>query len=115
MHKRLGAEGLELFLDYCRHANGLLLADRVVAGGASETEALYVFPHLSFEEYLAALHLLQIEGSGIKEAVTRAGDPNWREVIRFLGEYLCHDEQGGNPYLAKALLDALCPASEDAD
>jgi hypothetical protein len=49
MHKRLGAEGLELFLEYCRHANGLLLADRVVASGASETEALYVFPHLSFE------------------------------------------------------------------
>jgi formylglycine-generating enzyme required for sulfatase activity len=110
MHKRLGAEGLEIFLDYCRHANGLLLADRVVSGRDSETEALYVFPHLSFEEYLAALHLLQTEGSGIKEAVTRAGDPAWREVIRFLGEYLCHDEQGGNPYLAKALLDALCPA-----
>jgi len=39
------------FLDYCQHANGLLLAQGTVAtvtDGAPE--AVYAFPHLSFEE-----------------------------------------------------------------
>ncbi len=114
MHKWLGAAGLDVFLNYCRHTNGLLLTERVVEQ-AGTTEALYVFPHLSFEEYLAALYLLQQPEGGITEAVDRAGDPAWWEVARFYGEYLCHDDQGANRHLAKALLEKLCPPRKPAD
>ena len=115
MHKWLGAAGLEVFLDYCRHTNGLLLTERVVEQAEGTTEALYVFPHLSFEEYLAALYLLQQPEGGIKETVERAGDPAWWEVARFYGEYLCHDDQGANRHLAKALLEKLCPSNKPVD
>lgn len=109
MRKWLGPVGLEVFLDYCRHTNGLLLTERVVQQAEGVTETLYVFPHLSFEEYLAALHLLQQTAMGIKETVERAGDPAWWEVARFYGEYFCHDDQGANRAQAKELLEQLCP------
>ncbi len=114
MRRWLGSEGAEIFLDYCRHTNGLLLVDQIVAGEAAEPEIRYVFPHLSFEEYLAALYLLQ-QPKGLGEIVALTGDPAWWEVARFYGEYLCHDEQGGNPYLAKTLLAELCPDRERRD
>lgn len=114
MRRWLGSEGAEIFLDYCRHTNGLLLVDQIVAGEAAEPAIRYVFPHLSFEEYLAALYLLQ-QPKGLGEIVALTGDPAWWEVARFYGEYLCHDEQGGNPYLAKTLLAELCPDREPPD
>ncbi|MEI2780994.1 MAG: hypothetical protein V9H25_06910 [Candidatus Competibacter sp.] len=108
MRRWLGSDGADIFLDYCRHTNGLLLVDQVVAGEAAEPAIRYVFPHLSFEEYLAALYLLQ-QPKGLGEIVALTGDPAWWEVARFYGEHLCHDEQGGNPYLAKTLLAELHP------
>ena len=114
MRRWLGSEGAETFLDYCRHTNGLLLVDQIVAGEMAEPAIRYVFPHLSFEEYLAALYLLQ-QPKGLGEVVALTGDPAWWEVARFYGEYLCHDEQGGNPYLAKTLLAELCPDRERRD
>ncbi len=108
MRRWLGPDGAEIFLDYCRHTNGLLLVDQIVAGEAAEPAIRYVFPHLSFEEYLAALYLLQ-QPKGLGDVVALTGDPAWWEVARFYGEHLCHDEQGGNPYLAKTLLAELCP------
>ncbi len=114
MRRWLGSDGTDVFLDYCRHTNGLLLVDQVVAGEAAEPAIRYVFPHLSFEEYLAALYLLQ-QPKGLGEIVALTGDPAWWEVARFYGEHLCHDEQGGNPYLAKTLLAELCPDRELRD
>lgn len=114
MRRWLGSEGAEIFLDYCRHTNGLLLVDQIVAGEAAEPAIRYVFPHLSFEEYLAALYLLQ-QPKGLGEIVALTGDPAWWEVARFYGEHLCHDEQGGNPYLAKTLLAELCPDRQPQD
>ncbi|MDS4032167.1 MAG: SUMF1/EgtB/PvdO family nonheme iron enzyme [Candidatus Contendobacter sp.] len=116
MRRWLGSDGTDVFLDYCRHTNGLLLVDQVVPGEAAEPAIRYVFPHLSFEEYLAALYLLQ-QPKGLGEIVVLTGDPAWWEVARFYGEHLCHDEQGGNPYLAKTLLAELCPdrAPRDRD
>ena len=108
MRRWLGSEGAETFLDYCRHTNGLLLVDQIVAGEMAEPAIRYVFPHLSFEEYLAALCLLQ-QPKGLGDVVALTGDPAWWEVARFYGEHLRHDEQGGNPYLAKTLLAELCP------
>ncbi len=110
------------FLDYCQHANGLLLAQGTVAtvtDGAAE--AVYAFPHLSFEEYLAARHLRRLRLPGItftRHAAELAGEPNWREVVRFLGEYLCHDKEGGDIVYAQDLLTRLCPVRQptnDAD
>ncbi len=114
MRRWLGSDGTDVFLDYCRHTNGLLLVDQVVAGEAAEPTIRYVFPHLSFEEYLAALYLLQ-QPKGLGEIVALTGDPAWWEVARFYGEHLCHDEQGGNPYLAKTLLAELCPDRQPRD
>jgi hypothetical protein len=42
MYKWLGPQGLEVFLDYCRHANGLLLTERVVQLEEGVTDAWYV-------------------------------------------------------------------------
>jgi len=75
-------------------------------------EPVYAFPHLSFEEYLAARHLrrLRVEHSSFtRKAAELASEPAWREVVRFLGEYLCHDKEGGDIVYAKDLLEQLCP------
>ncbi|MDG4598107.1 MAG: SUMF1/EgtB/PvdO family nonheme iron enzyme [Candidatus Contendobacter sp.] len=109
MCRELGPQGAEIFLDYCRHTNGLLLVDQIVAREAAEPAIRYVFPHLSFEEYLAALYLLQKPDGGLGEVVKLAGDPAWWEVARFYGEHQCHDEYSANRYLAKTLLAELCP------
>ncbi|MCC9000826.1 MAG: SUMF1/EgtB/PvdO family nonheme iron enzyme [Candidatus Contendobacter sp.] len=119
MDKWLGEQGAKIFLEYCRHTNGLLLAERVVERQDGVTEVLYVFPHLTFEEYLAALYLLQPREpgvqSGMEEAVERAGDAAWWDAIRFYGEHLCHDERDARPYDAKDLLEKLCPLQVPLD
>lgn len=115
MCRELGPQGAEIFLDYCRHTNGLLLVDQIIAREAAEPAIRYVFPHLSFEEYLAALYLLQKPDGGLGEVVKLAGDPGWWEVARFYGEHQCHDEYSANRYLAKTLLMELCPNREPQD
>lgn len=126
MHKWLekdgNSEGLEEFIRYCRHANGLLLTERVeVDQDEGVSKAWYVFPHLTFQEYLAAMHWVdQFTAqddlkNGLKQAVERAGDPAWWEVSRFLGEHFCHDEYSSNQIFAKALLEKLCPVAHPKD
>ena len=112
------AAAVQPFLEHCRHANGLLLLDAVQVKGAKTIET-YRFPHLSFQEYLAALHFSQLDDDGgIDAAVEKAGDAAWWEVARFFGEYLCHDEKATpRPRDLAALLDGLCPETlldEDA-
>jgi formylglycine-generating enzyme required for sulfatase activity len=118
LHDYLGKEGLQRFLAYCQHANGLLLAEGMVqpagAPPGAPLERVYAFPDLSFEEYLAALYLRQLE---VSFAAELAGDPAWREVVRFLGESWCFGREV-NIGMAQALLDALCPEQppvNDAD
>jgi formylglycine-generating enzyme required for sulfatase activity len=112
LYRELGDAGLRVFLDYCHRANGLLLAEGVVRridlAPESAPEPVYSFPHLHFEEYLAARHLAQLPDFE-RRAAGLAGDPTWREVILFLGEYLYFDEAGSNPRQAGNLLQALCP------
>ena len=103
---------VEIFLDYCHHANGLVLYQGTFATAADGVpEPIYAFPHLTFEEYLAARHLKRVkaEGSFTRKAAELAGEPAWREVVRFLGEYLCHDRDGADIDQAHALLARLCP------
>ena len=115
LHDYLGEQGLQRFLAYCQHANGLLLAEgKVQLPDAPQGRPVYAFPHLSFEEYLAALYLRQLE---VSFAAELAGDPAWREVVRFLGESWCFGREV-NIGMAQALLDALCPEQlpvNDAD
>ena len=117
-HFRKSNEAVGVFLDYCRHANGLLLAQGAVTTVEDgEPERIYAFPHLSFEEYMAARHLRRLRGGCTSKAAELAGDSAWREVVRFLGEYLCHDRDGDID-LALALLKRLCPEdtpTSDAD
>ena len=115
MHKWLQAEGLDVFVEYCRHANGLLLTERVTEADEGVTNAWFVFPHLTFQEYLAAMYLVDQSVDGLKEAVQRAGDPAWWEVARFYGEHLCHDEYSSNQIFAKDFLERLCPVAPPAD
>ncbi|MFQ5614652.1 MAG: NACHT domain-containing protein, partial [Anaerolineae bacterium] len=111
MHRYLGDDGLRAFIDYCQSANGLLLAQGLVRPPEAPPDAppvpIYTFPHLTFEEYLAARHLQRLKNF-TGRAAGLAGDPAWREVILFLGEYLCFDEAGDIDH-AQALLDKLCP------
>ena len=107
--------GVRLFLDYCRHANGLLLAAGVVQPAHvppdAPVEAVYAFPHLSFLEYLAACHLRSLRSI---EARDRAGNPAWREVLRFLGQSLCYG-RGDDLDRARILLEQLCPERQPRD
>jgi formylglycine-generating enzyme required for sulfatase activity len=121
MHRYLGGEGLRVFLDYCQSANGLLLAQGVVNAADAPPDSppipVYSFPHLTFQEYLAARHLRRLKNF-TRQAAKLAGDPVWREVILFLGETLCFDEDAGDTDLAQVLLDKLCPEKkplEDTD
>jgi len=103
------------FLEHCRHANGLLLLDAVEQKNGKTLET-YRFPHLSFQEYLAALQFNALDDGGIEEAAQRAGDPAWWEVVRFFGEYLCYDETAKpRPRDINALLEGLCPDAEADD
>jgi len=108
-----GAAAVEPFLAHCRHANGLLLLDAVEVKGHKSLET-YRFPHLSFQEYLAALHFNKLDADGedgIEIAAAQAGDPAWWEVVRFFGEYLCYDETANTkPRELNALLEGLCPS-----
>jgi formylglycine-generating enzyme required for sulfatase activity len=80
------------FLEYCQSANGLLMLQGTVSGrgaGNAPARRVYVFPHLTFEEYLAARHLGE---AGIEEKacdLLRQAFDRWREVFMLLGEHLC--------------------------
>ena len=63
---------------------------------------------MSFEEYLAACYLQEMP-KGMVPAAQLAGDPAWREVVRFLGESLCFGRRV-SLYQAQELLECLCSA-----
>jgi formylglycine-generating enzyme required for sulfatase activity/energy-coupling factor transporter ATP-binding protein EcfA2 len=107
MNRYLGEEMRRLFVDYCKDNNGLLMRERRMAGQDRIVMTRYTFPHETFLEYLAALHLLhRPEIESLKQAVELAGNQDWREVIRFYGEQLCLDSEA-KPSQAKNLLNKL--------
>ncbi len=118
MYRYLAEEGMGVFLDYCQSANGLLLAQGVVNPADAPPDSppipVYSFPHLTFQEYLAARHLRRVKNF-TRHAAKLAEDPAWREVILFLGETLCFDEDAGDTDLAQVLLDKLCPGKRPSD
>lgn len=108
MERFLKAPGMEIFLAYCARSNGLLLEEGQLRLEDGSDDTAYAFPHLSFEEYLAARHLEEDVDRYAQRAAELAGNPAWREVVFFLGEMFCHGGRS-NALRAARLLDALCP------
>lgn len=84
---------VKLFLDYCQSSNGLLMLQGTVSvAGAPEgtpPRRVYAFPHLTFEEYLAARHLVIRTNFGKTTRELVVHSDRWREVVLLMGEHLC--------------------------
>ena len=84
---------VEIFLDYCQSSNGLLLLQGTVsvpdAPAGTPPRRVYAFPHLTFEEYLAARYLVVRPnfGKATRDLVQKSD--RWREVVLLMGEHLC--------------------------
>jgi formylglycine-generating enzyme required for sulfatase activity len=108
---------VQIFLDYCRSSNGLLmLQGSVIPAGAPEGSPprnVYAFPHLTFEEYLAARYLVRPNFGKTTFELVQKSD-RWREVVLLLGEYLCFF-QGGDQERMEILLNAFIPKNIPVD
>lgn len=118
---REGKAGLDLkplrLCEYLRDRVGILYQ----RGGTNEMDAVYTFPHRSFQEYLAAAYLRRDE----KALYDRHGDyeewhevaahlgktdpDRWREVVILAGGIKAQKEPGQ----VWSLLDSLYPADND--
>ena len=80
---------VDAFLEYCEQSNGLLMLQGVVTTAkGNHTRKVYTFPHLTFEEYLAARYLDGEGGEKLRNLLDNAFD-RWREVAVLLAEHLC--------------------------
>ena len=118
---REGKTGLDLkplrLCEYLRDRVGILYQ----RGGANEMDAVYTFPHRSFQEYLAAAYLRREEPALFEhhddyeewhEVAAHLGktDPDrWREVVVLAGGIKAQKEPGQ----VWSLLDSLHPADTD--
>ncbi|MDD5392878.1 MAG: SUMF1/EgtB/PvdO family nonheme iron enzyme [Thiothrix sp.] len=103
--------------EYLRDRVGILYQ----RGGANEMDAVYTFPHRSFQEYLAAAYLRREEPALFEhhddyeewhEVAAHLGktDPDrWREVVVLAGGIKAQKEPGQ----VWSLLDSLHPADND--
>lgn len=101
---------VQTFLDYCQSSNGLLMLQGSVvpadAPAGSLPRRVYAFPHLTFEEYLAARYLIRPNFGKTTFDLVQKSD-RWREVVMLLGEYLCFAQ--GDQERMETLLNALTP------
>ncbi len=108
---------VQTFLDYCESANGLLMLQGIAplpdAPPDSPPRQVYAFPHLTFEEYLAARFLMRRSNTGreVRAHLDRSSD-RWREVVMLLGEHVCFKE--GDFERMDAVVNALSPAASPA-
>ena len=79
---------VEIFLKYCESTNGLLMQQGTLAAPGRPSRKVYAFPHLTFEEYLAARYLANEDPDELAYPLAGASD-RWREAIKLLGEHLC--------------------------
>ena len=102
---------VDTFLDYCQSSNGLLMLQGTISTPGKPPRKVYAFPHLTFEEYLAARYLADSDPEEYALELIGKSD-RWREAIKLLGEHLCF----GSPQRPQmsALLDALSGEVEGA-
>jgi len=112
---------VQIFLDYCQSANGLLMLQGSIAPAdavpGTPPRRVYAFPHLTFEEYLAARYLVRPNFGKMTRDLVQRSD-RWREVVMLLGEHLCFAQ--GDQERMETLLNALTPeklpaSSEQSD
>lgn len=108
---------VQTFLDYAEGANGLLMyygrAPLPDAPADAPLRRVYVFPHLTFEEYLAGRYLERLSNMGRKVREHLDRSDRWREPVLMLGEYLCFDR--GDFEKLDALLNRLVPRTPPAE
>ena len=115
LHAAFGqADKVQNFLEYCEGANGLLMLQGVAPLPGAPSDArprkVYAFPHLTFQEYLASRHLLNLGNLGQSVRSHIARGERWREVMMFLGEHILFRE--GDFERMDCVLQALAPRTE---
>ncbi|GMV35368.1 MAG: hypothetical protein AMXMBFR60_31970 [Chloroflexota bacterium] len=107
-------EKVQTFMDYCESANGLLMLQGVAPLPDAPPDApprrVYAFPHLTFEEYLAARYLRRMKTLGQKTLDHLTRSDRWREVVMLLGEHICFRE--GDYELMDSIIHALAPEDD---
>lgn len=109
--KHLGSrEKAHLFLNYTEQRAHLLI------GRGGQTEWQYTFPHRTFQEYLAARHLLSQADLGEQAGrLAELGD-YWRTVLLLAAEELVHNGGPAGPNtLLRELRDILPSAQPSPD
>jgi formylglycine-generating enzyme required for sulfatase activity len=82
-------EKIDIFLEYCKNANGLLmLRGTVTLAGSRVRRNEYTFPHLTFEEFLASRHLKNLDTEEVRALLDESHD-RWRESVKFMAELYC--------------------------
>ncbi|MEV6690175.1 hypothetical protein AB0M35_01680 [Micromonospora sp. NPDC051196] len=90
-------EMLESLLRAMRDEVGLL---------ASSAPGAYRFSHQTFQEFLAAQHLISRSDGGAGAILEHLGDPRWQEPILMLIALVNWQQKSKMPELVRALLDA---------
>jgi formylglycine-generating enzyme required for sulfatase activity len=105
------AEKVQIFINYCESANGLLqfqgIAPLPGAPPDSPLRRIYTFPHLTFQEYLSARYVRRLPNLGDSVRAHLNRSDRWREVVLLLGEHICFKE--GDWGLMDSVLHALVP------
>ncbi len=106
---------VDVFLEYCKNANGLLMLRGVVTlAGSNVARNEYVFPHPTFEEFLASRHLRNLDPEDVRLLLDTSYD-RWREPIKFMAELFCFSKEP-NRNAMNGLLEALSsPFPENPD
>lgn len=111
-------EQVNIFLDYCQSSNGLLMYQGTIALAGEPADApphkMYAFPHLTFEEYLAALYLIELPDFENTACDLLRQSDRWREVIMLMGEHLCFATKPAQKSRMQTLLNTLTPKKQAA-